>query len=104
LATISQCANNHPRYLVPYAQAPERFKRRRGIFAFPDAPSVAFILITDAPSDPPQAVMGSGKAMKVVFGSLRFPLGVRNRCDRQPDIIWIAKNCLDQTIAMSSII
>ena len=27
LATIPQCANNHPRYLVTCAQAPERFKR-----------------------------------------------------------------------------
>jgi len=100
LAAIPECANNHPRYLVTCAQAPEHFKRCRRIFAFPDTPSVAFILIADALSDPPQAVMACGKAMQLVFVSFRFPLAVRNGRDRPPDIIWVTKNVFDQTMAI----
>jgi hypothetical protein len=33
LATIPQCPDNHPRYLVTCVQVPERFKDRRGILA-----------------------------------------------------------------------
>jgi len=71
LATIPQCANNHPGYLVARAQVPEHYKRRTGIFALPNASSVTLVVVADALSDLPQAVMASWKAMELVFLSLR---------------------------------